>query len=202
MDTLFGGVAQDNRTPEEIEALRRSVVQGLEQAVGAKWVATDPLILDTYAWQYVAEFATGTNYVARPLAVVLPGSAEEVSEVVKLCNRLGCQYKALSTGFGVWAGPIIDAKNMYAVVEPYVTGNELQTEAMKAGLNTHIIGAGGQTSILASATAMMGQGLDGITLGFSDRNLLGVEWVMPDGEIAQLGSFEASGEYTARRSSR
>jgi len=213
MDTLFGGAGRDDRTPEEREALRKSVVQGLEEAVGAKWVATDPLIMDTYAWQYVAEFATGTNYVARPLAVVLPGSTEEVSAVVKLCNHLGCQYKALSTGFGVWAGPIredfvvqidlrrmdsivkIDTKNMYAVVEPYVTGNELQTEAMKEGLNTHIIGAGGQTSILASATAMMGQGWDGISLGFSDRNLLGVEWVMPDGEIAQLGSFEASGEY-------
>jgi len=185
----------------------------LSEVVGARWVKDDPQILDTYTWQYIAELTTGTNYMERPLAVVLPANTEEVAEVVRVCNRIGCQYKAFSTGFGMWGAPTkpdfvvqidlrrldrlikIDRKNMYAVIEPYVTGNQLQTEAMKVGLNTHITGAGGQTSILASATSVMGQGMDGISMGFSDRNVLGVEWVLPDGTIAQLGSFEASGEY-------
>ena len=52
----------------------------------------------------------------------------------------------------------IDEKNMFAVVEPYVIGATLQAEAMKVGLNTHIIGAGASTSPLASACAYGGPG--------------------------------------------
>jgi hypothetical protein len=205
--------AEDTRTREEREELRKRALSALTAVVGEKWVTNDPLILDTYAWQYIAEFASGTNYIGRPLAVVLPANREEISGIIRVCRDLGCQYKALSTGFGFWAGVMkddfvvqidlrrmdriidIDKKNMIAVIEPYVTGGQLQTEAMKKGLNTHIAGVGAQASVLASATSVMGQGWDGISLGFSDRNLLGVEWVMPDGHIAQLGSFDASGAY-------
>jgi len=145
--------------------------------------------------------------------VVLPASTEEVAKIVRLCNRIGCQYKALSTGLGAWNAPTrpdyvvqidlrrmdriveVDEKNMYAVVEPYVTGNQLQTELFKVGLNTHMVGAGSQTSVMASATSVFGHGWDGISMGFSNRNLLGVEWVTPDGRIARLGSFDASGSY-------
>lgn len=41
---------------------------------------------------------------------------------------------------------------------------------------------------------MVGQGWDGISMGFSNRNLLSFEWVMPDGEIVQVGSFDATGD--------
>jgi len=211
MDSFF--LAEDKRTPEEIEELKKNVQSELREVIDPKWVTTDPLMLDTYSWQYVAEFATGTHYVGRPLAVVLPGNNEDIIEVIKVCKKYGCQYKPFSTGFGAWSAPIrddfvvqidlrrldriikLDKENMYAVIEPYVTGNQLQTEAMKVGLNTHIAGVGSQASILASATSMMGQGWDGISLGFSDRNLLGVEWITPEGKVAQLGSFEPTGEY-------
>ena len=196
------------RSPEELAQLQQDLLGALREAVGERWVTMDPLILDTYAWQYLAEAASGTNYMERPLAVVLPATTVEVAAVVKACNRLGCQYKAFSTGFGPWNGATrphqmvqidlrrmdriveIDAKNMYAVVEPYVSGNQLQTEAMKVGLNTHIVGAGGQCSVLASATSVMGNSWDGISTGYSGRNLLGVEWVTPAGEIVRVGSFE------------
>lgn len=207
-------IARDSgRTPEEKRALWDTVIPELKKALGAEWVMDDPLLLDTYSWQYVAEFTSGSFYAPRPMCVVLPSATEEVAEVVKICNRLGCRYKAFSTGFGAWGSPIendtivqidlrrmdrinkIDARNMYAVIEPYVTGNQLQTEAFKVGLNTHIAGVGGQASVLASATSMMGQSWEGVSMGFSGRNLLGVEWVLPDGKIARLGSFDTTGEY-------
>jgi hypothetical protein len=212
----MGSVAElrkQSRSPEEIAALRETVVRELVRIVGERWVTADPHLLDTYAWQYIAELTSGNNYMERPLAVVLPGSTEQVSEIAKLCNRVGCQYKAISTGLGAWGAPSrpdhvvqidlrrmdriveVDEKNMYAVVEPYVTGNQLQTELFKLGFNTHMVGAGCQTSVLASATSVFGHGWDGISLGFSNRNLLGVEWVTPDGRIARLGSFDASGSW-------
>ena len=191
----------------------KTAVAELGRIVGERWVTADPHILDTYTWQYVAELVSGTNYMERPLAVALPASTEEVAEIVELCNRIGCQYKAMSTGLGAWNAPTrpdhvvqidlrrmdriveVDEKNMVAVVEPYVTGNQLQTELFKVGLNTHMVGAGGQTSVMASATSVFGHGWDGISMGFSNRNLLGVEWVTPDGRIARLGSFDASRSY-------
>ncbi|MBI2566170.1 MAG: FAD-binding oxidoreductase [Candidatus Schekmanbacteria bacterium] len=205
----------DKRTPEEIAELRETVRRRLVLELGERWVETDPCVLDTYSWQYIAEAATGSQYMPRALAIALPADAEQVAAVVRLCNELGVQYKAMSTGFGMWNSPIepdkvvqidlrrldriikIDAKNMYAIVEPYVTGNQLQTEAMKLGLNTHIAGCGAQCSVLASATSMMGQGLDGVSMGFSNRNLLGFEWVMPGGEIVRVGSFGDAGDYFA-----
>lgn len=186
--------------------LPRNVYQVLEDIVGPENISKEPVILDTYAFQYLAETVTGTKFCARPGAVVLPGGTEEVQAIVKTCNRYGVKYKALSTGWGVWntvsgAGTIqldlrrmnrileIDEKNMYAVVEPYVIGAQLQVEAMKRGLNCHIIGAGANFSPLASCTSMCGHGLSGISMGYSARNPLAVEWVLPTGDILRLGSL-------------
>jgi hypothetical protein len=43
----------------------------------------------------------------------------------------------------------------------------------------------------------MGQGTTGVSTGFSNRNLLGFEWVMPDGELLRVGSFSDSGAWFA-----
>lgn len=184
----------------------------LKGMVGEDNASREPAVMDTYAFQYIADIVKGDAYMGRPSVVVLPESTEHVQEIVRLCNREGLKYKAVSTGWGAYGASSddgivqidlrkmdrileIDTKNMYAVVEPYVVGTTLQAEAMKVGLNTHIVGAGANTSILASATSVMGQGTTGVSTGFSNRNLLGFEWVMPDGELLRVGSFEDSGEW-------
>lgn len=192
--------------------LTDEIFEELKGIVGEENVTSEPAIMDTYAFQYIAEIVVGDSYMGRPCAVVLPASTEEVQAIVRLCNREGLKYKAISTGWGAYgAAPEdgmlqldlrrmnrivkVDTRNMYAVVEPYVVGTTLQAEAMKVGLNTHIVGAGANTSVLASATSVMGQGTTGVSTGFSNRNLLGFEWVMPDGELLRVGSFEDSGEW-------
>jgi glycolate oxidase len=176
----------------------------LAEIVGEENVARDPAVLDTYAWQPTIN-DDPAKWVQRPEAVVLPGSTEEVQEIVRALGRHGLKFKAFSTGWGVFSGPTspgvvqvdmrrmnriieIDSKNMYAVLEPYVCGAQLQAEAMKVGLNTHIIGAGPVCSPLASATSGWGVGWDGISMSYSCRNVLGVEWVLPDGEMLRLGT--------------
>jgi len=177
----------------------------LEAAVGAEFASREPGVLDGYTWQPTNNDHPTERWVIRPIAVVLPSCTEEVQEVVRACNRHGLKFKAFSTGWGVWNGPTydnvvqvdlrrmnrildIDDKNMYAVIEPYVCGGELQAEAMKVGLNTHIIGAGPACSPLASATSGWGVGHDGNYMSYSPRNVLGVEWVLPDGEVLRLGT--------------
>ncbi|MDR9458649.1 MAG: FAD-binding oxidoreductase [Dehalococcoidia bacterium] len=187
-------------------ALRKNVYRILEDIVGQQNISDEPVILDTYAFQWLAETISGTKFCSRPEAVLLPCNVEEVQAIIKACNRYGIRYKAFSTGWGPWntvggEGVIqldlrrmnsiveIDEKNMYAVVEPYVIGSQLQVEAMKKGLNCHMVGAGANCSILASATSMAGYGLTGIFMGYSNSNVLAVEWVLPDGEILRLGSL-------------
>lgn len=178
--------------------------RALEEAVGGDNVTREPAMLDSYAWQPFLNM-TEDLWVKRPAAVTLPGSTEEVQAVVRACNAHGLKYKAISTGWGAHNGPAyddevildlrrmdrileIDEENMIAVVEPYVCGGELQAEAFKRGLNTHIVGAGPHCSPLAGATSMHGCGNDSLYMSTSSRNLLGVEWVLPNGEVLRLGS--------------
>lgn len=185
-------------------ALARHIYQMLESVVGRENISDDPAIIISYMYQPFGRTHGVWSEIA-PEAVLLPGSAEEVSAIARLCNRYNIVFKAMSTGWGIHNLPgvegaivldmrrmnriiEIDEKNMFAIVEPYVSCIQLQVEAMKKGLNCHIIGAGSNTSVLASATSVVGYGPDGLSMGFSGRNLLGVEWVLPTGDILKLGS--------------
>ena len=79
-------------------------------------------------------------------------------------------------------------KNQIAVIEPYVRAIDLQTELIKHGLTCHIVSSGASHSLLASHAAAWGYGTSGASTSFSGRNLLGVEWVLPTGEVINLGS--------------
>jgi len=191
-------------------ALPREVYQILEDIVGPENISEEPATLDAYAFPLYSEgWLPGPfpeKYKPRPEAVVLPGSTEEVQAIVRTCNRYRIKYKAFGTGWGPDGYPTtegviqldmrrmdrileIDEKNMFAVVEPYVIGTTLQVEAMKVGLNCHMIGAGGACSILAAATSYSGAGADSIYMGYAGEVLLAQEWVMPDGEILRTGSL-------------
>jgi len=189
-----------------------TVRRALEDIVGPENISTDPAILDTYAFQWCGELKNimsgrePSRFLDRPEAVVLPSNTEEVQAIIRVCRRFKLKFKAHSTGLGPWAAPSgpgvilmdlrrmnriikIDEKNMYAIIEPYVTGAQLQAEAMKRGLNCHMPGAGPNVSVLASSTSLGGIGFTSVYTGYSSRNLLAVEWVLPSGEVLRLGSL-------------
>ena len=177
----------------------------LKEALGEENVSREPAVLDGYAWQ--PSFNPNPDiWIYRPIAVALPSSTEEVQAVVRVCNDHGLKFKAMSSGWGAHAGPgtdgvvqidmrrmdrilKIDKKNMYAVVESGAIGGVIRAEVMKAGLHTHMISAGAVSSPLASATSAWGCCWDGVYFSWSQRNILGVEWVLPDGEILRLGTL-------------
>ena len=178
--------------------------------MGPRNISDDPAVLASYQFPLAStSLHLGPFYhtfTPKGAAVVLPGNAGEVQKIVKICNKFKVKYKASSTFWGAMGFPShdevvqldmrrmdrileIDRKNMFAVVEPHVIGVNLQAEAMKVGLNTHIIGAGGSCSPLASATSYAGPGPDTMFMGFGDENLLGLEWVMPNGDLIRTGSL-------------
>lgn len=187
-------------------ALAKEAYKALEDVVGPENISEDPVILDSYAFQMNAELKyNGSKYGIIPVAVALPGCTEEVQNIVKTCNRYHIKAKAYSTGWGIpnvlhSEGTLqldmrrmnrileIDEQNMYAVVEPYVICSQLQAEAMKVGLNCHMIGAGASASALANAT-YGGPGPDTIFMGLGSENLLSLEWVMPTGDILRTGTL-------------
>lgn len=179
-------------------------ISQFKEALGEENFSTDPAILDAYAMQPFHKTEPGC-WINRPLAVTLPANTEDVQAVVKICNQYGLRYKAHSTGWGAHGGPGYDnvvqidlrrmnkilewdEKNRYVVVEPYVNCAEIQAEAMKRGFNIHIHGAGSVCSPLANATSHCGIGWTAISTSTSSRNIMGVEWVLPSGEVLKLGT--------------
>lgn len=191
--------------------LERKVYAALESIVGPENIAEDPAILiaNNYA-RAVSRYnpESGRLGPIMPGAVVLPGSTEEVVDIVKVCNRYKVKFKAFGAGWGAYCLAWqkdqilldlrrmnriieIDKENMYAVVEPYVIARQLEAEAEKVGLTAAVTGAGASHSVLASCTSGWGYGMKGASCGHNDANLLGVEWVLPTGELVKLGAVGA-----------
>jgi glycolate oxidase len=188
-------------------ALKRDAYRALEDIVGEENISEDPAAMHAYAFHFAKEGFGISSFCPLPEAVVLPASTEDVQAIVKTCNRYGVRFKPLSTGFGPWNSPggkgviqidlrrmnrilEINERNMYAVVEPYVISAELQAELMKRGLHFNIIGAGSITTALA-AIKHNGSGFTGASTGIEDRNVLGIEWVWPNGEVVRTGSLSS-----------
>jgi glycolate oxidase len=190
--------------------LPRDVYQALEHIVGGANISDDPAVLDSYRYSlahtaiHLGPFYN--TFTPRGAAVLLPGSTEEVQAIVKLCNKYKIKFKASSTFWSAQGYPSeedtiqldmrrmdrileIDEKNMYAVVEPGVISATLQAETMKVGLNTHIAGSGCSCSVLASATSYFGSGPSNLYGGWFYDNLLGMEWVLPTGDLFRTGSL-------------
>lgn len=190
--------------------LSKEAYKTLENIVGQENISDDPALCDSYAFQYLADTARPdqSHFMPRPVAALMPGSVEEIQAIVKTCNRYKIKVKPYSTGWYFFGAPQkdgddtiqldlrrmnrileIDEKNLFAVVEPYVICATLQAELMKRGLNINIIGAGSSSSVLASATSYLGVGPSTIFMGHNHENLLGLEWVMPTGDILRTGSL-------------
>jgi glycolate oxidase len=187
-------------------ALDTNVYQALEDVVGTENISRDPAILESYSQVWGTEGLIGLTHLPRPGAVVLPASTEEVQAIVRVCNKYKVKFKALSTGWVdvMTPGPDgvqvdlrrmnrileINEKNMYAVVEPYVISAQLKAELVKRGLNCNVTGAGPNTTALA-ITKMWGMSETSESTTTDGRNVLAIEWVMPDGEILRTGSLGA-----------
>jgi glycolate oxidase len=173
--------------------LEKDIYTAFAGVVGEENVCTDPVMMAAY---HKTDFA----------AVILPKNTAEVQAVVRLCNKFKLQYRPICTG---WTGVFvpetvlidlrrmdqiieINEKNMYAVVEPYVTSAQLQAELFKRGLTTNVKGAGSQCSAMLRGHGHLDQ-----SMGADDRNHMAVEWVTPDGELVKLGSLGSVGEWFA-----
>jgi glycolate oxidase len=196
--------------------LNKEAYRTLEDIVGPEYITQELAYRDTYNQVWGNMLVYGQKWSKRPAAILLPATTEEVSAIVKICNRYHILFKPFSSGFEVMATSVesensiildlkrmnrileIDSKNMLAVVEPYVSVYRLQIEAAKCGVMMGNIGAGPNAGVVAAIAAHFGSGETMVSTSGLDRNLLGCEWVLPTGEILRLGSSESGdGWYSA-----
>jgi len=181
--------------------------RALEDVVGPEFVSSDPSICIAYS-----RGGYGTGIYDRgkklPGCVILPKDTEEIQTIVRIADRYKIPYIPVSTYFIGFCTPLrsntlmihlrrmnrleIDEKNMSALVQPYVSYSQLQIEAMKRGLFTCATMAGAQISVLANHISF-GQGQLTHRLGIGSRRILGMEWVLPNGEVLKTGSVGIPG---------
>jgi glycolate oxidase len=179
----------------------------LVNVLGPNYVSDDPAVMETYN----RESQTPTFLIrGKPEFVVMPGSTEDVQQILRLANRYRFPYSIVGSGLLLAVVSAvkpywciidtkrldriikIDEKNMYAIIEPHVTHAQLQAEAMKKGLFNGTPEAGAQSSSLANHIFAGMQGT-GYRTGYASRNVLGVEWVLPTGDILRTGSLTNPG---------
>jgi glycolate oxidase len=189
-------------------ALSKEIYQALEAVVGKRNISQDPAVLESYrcyAAQSSAHYGPYDQRTPLPAAVILPGSTEEVQGVVKLCNKYNIHFKASTTFWSAMGfigdddsiqldmrrmnGLEIDVRNQMAIIEPYAIGAVVQVEAMKRGFNLNMAGVGCSSSTLAGTAGWVAFGPSSLFMGTASENMLGVEWVLPNGEVLRTGSL-------------
>lgn len=171
----------------------------LESLVGSNHISDRPHILAAYRhWSPQSAVKPPS-----PAAVILPGSTEEVQRIVRICNRYNLKYTAQTSLFSMampGAGTVIinmrrmnkileiNETDRFAVIEAAVRHVQLKPELLKRNLNYPTASVGPSCSVLANFVA---SGDHHVQHSFSrvSRYLLGVEWVLPTGEILRTGSL-------------
>jgi glycolate oxidase len=172
---------------------------GLSAAVGREWIRTDPASREAY----------GTDALLQGHAadlVAIPADTRQVAAVAALCNlhRIPLVVRGAGTGYTGGAVPTqggvllsmerlnrileIDEENLLAVVEPNVITGELQRAVERVGLFYPPDPASLETSAIGGNVAECAGGPRAFKYGTTKRYVLGLEAVLPTGEIIETGS--------------
>ena len=176
-------------------ALRRE----LEAIVGPGGVLSDPDELLVYESDGLTLFRALADFV------VFPTSAEHVAAVVRLAGREGLPFVARGAGTGLSGGCLpaegglvismmrmnrileVDYENQLAVVEPGLVNLHLSWAVGSKGYYYAPDPSSQQACTLGGNIANNSGGPHTLKYGVTTNHVLGLEVVMPDGEIVWLG---------------
>ncbi|MEO5898410.1 MAG: FAD-linked oxidase C-terminal domain-containing protein [Vicinamibacterales bacterium] len=174
------------------------LVAELTALVGETYVRTDAESLLSY----------GTDALKRghPAdAVVSPADTSEVAAVVRLCSAHGVPFVPRGAGSGYTGGAVpvrggivitlermnrileIDEANLIAVVQPNVITGDLQDAVEKVGLFYPPDPASLKQSAIGGNVAECAGGPRAFKYGTTKRYVLGLEAVLPTGEVIETG---------------
>jgi glycolate oxidase len=171
----------------------------LGSVLAPEFIRADSATLDAYAADALGKAAT-------PDLVVIPGSAEEISRIARLCtdHRVPLVVRGAGTGYTGGAVPTrgglvlsmerlnriieIDETNLLAVVEPCVITADLQRAVERRGLYYPPDPASLEKSSIGGNVAECAGGPRAFKYGTTRNYVLALEAVLPTGEVINTGS--------------
>ncbi len=175
------------------------VINRLEEIVGKERVLTSIEHRLVYSYDATPTFST------LPDAIVIPKTAEEISQILKLANEEGFAVIPRGSGTGLSGGVVpvpnsivllmngwrrileIDTENLTILVEPGVITAQIHQEVEKLGLFYPPDPGSMTISTIGGNVAENAGGLRGLKYGVTKNYVLGLEVVLPTGEIINVG---------------
>jgi len=176
------------------------VLTELARICGAEAVLHDPLQLLTYECDALPYLRSS------PSVVVLPSSTAEVQAVVRVCHQEGIPFVARGHGTGLSGGALppsggavialsrlnrvldVDIPNRRVTVEPGVTNLDITKAVAPHGYYYAPDPSSQQVCSIGGNVAENSGGAHCLKYGFTVHHVLALEVVLPDGEIAHIGS--------------
>jgi glycolate oxidase len=179
--------------------MNRAFLAELRHIVGDSGVLDDALELLTYECDALLHLRE------TPAAVAIPSSAAEVQAIVRLCAREGVPFVARGHGTGLSGGALpvagglvialsrlnrvvnIDIENQRVTVEPGVTNLEITRQVAPFGYYYAPDPSSQQVCSIGGNVAENSGGAHCLKYGFTVHHVLGVEAVLPNGELVHIG---------------
>ena len=146
-----------------------------------------------------------TAFRTRPLAVVLAATKEDVVATVRLCHAAGVPFVARGSGTSLSGGSVpiadgvvialnrlnrilrLDPVDQVAVVEPGVINLDISMAAEPHGLYYAPDPSSQSVCTIGGNVAFNSGGAHCFRHGMTANHVLGLEVVLPDGEVVRLG---------------
>jgi glycolate oxidase len=179
--------------------LSAELKQKLMAVVSPKYFFDTPNEL--YAYSYDAT----PIFQAMPDAVIIPGTVEEVAEILRLANELSIPVVTRGSGTNLAGGCIpieggivlnmtrfnqiyeIDSKNLTATLGPGVITADLHIAVEAAGLFYPPDPGSMRISTVGGNMAQCAGGMRGLKYGVTKDYIMGLQYVLPSGEILRSG---------------
>jgi glycolate dehydrogenase FAD-linked subunit len=180
-------------------SLPASLVAELKAALGSEHVVTEPEQLRVYECDGL------TGHRAVPELVVLPGSTEDVQTVLRACTRERVPFVARGAGTGLSGGATpmagglvvslarmtrileIDLESQRIVVEPGVANLDVTRAVAGDGFFYAPDPSSQQVCTIGGNVAENSGGAHCLKYGFTAHHVTGLTFVLPDGEVVELG---------------
>ena len=187
--------------------LSPDIISELRARVGSDGLVAEQNQLQTYECDGLTALRTV------PSAVVLPRSTEEVQGVVKICARHGIPFVARGAGTGLSGGALpaeggivisfarmtrilsVDIPNQRITVQPGVINNHVTQKVAPYGYFYAPDPSSQSVCTIGGNVAENAGGAHCLKYGFTTTHVLGLEVVVPTGELIQTGapSLDAPG---------
>ncbi len=184
-----------------VDVIDTGLLESFQHITGHEHVLTDTHQLRTYE-------SDGLRHYRKPPSVaVLPGSADEVRQIVRACHEAKVPWVARGAGTGLSGGAIpvedgvlivltrlncileVDLDNECVVAEPCVTNAAIS----KAVAPSHFFPPDPSSQVVSTIGGNVAEnsgGLHCFKYGFTTNYVTGLEIVLPDGDVVTLGGKE------------